>query len=330
MKCDLIIDGNYVLNKLVHSLYKSNVLYGSLEESLNMMIQKYRRYYSFSNVYLVSDMKSKSWRHSIYSEYKAKRKYDSDIDWNFVFETYAHVKSNLGEVRVKVRESEGIEGDDWIYFLAKKSNASGRSCMIISNDQDMNQLINISLEPQYMNFMVNERYSNHVITLPTGSNILLSELSKMKRTIFDMNTNEEFVELINTFIERNKVIYVNSSEELVGKLIMGDTSDNILSVYRKECITIGGDVVYKGIGEASKKKIIDIYRNEYGEVDINDDSFYEKISDIICEVKKVKRSNIPNIIENIKYNKQLISFDMIPSHIIDIIKEKNDEFESKN
>ena len=34
MLCDLIIDGNYILSRLVFTLHKNNLLYGALHKSL--------------------------------------------------------------------------------------------------------------------------------------------------------------------------------------------------------------------------------------------------------------------------------------------------------
>ena len=85
MICDLIIDGNFILSKLVFTLHKNNLLFGSLHKSLENAINNYRKWYPFANVYLVSDSKEKSWRKQLTKAYKANRKKDSDIDWSFVY-----------------------------------------------------------------------------------------------------------------------------------------------------------------------------------------------------------------------------------------------------
>ena len=95
MLCDLILDGNFVLNKLVFTLHKNNLLFGALYTSLENTVSTYKKWYPFANVYLVSDSKEKSWRKKINSSYKAQRKRDSDIDWEFVFNCYNEFKDNL-------------------------------------------------------------------------------------------------------------------------------------------------------------------------------------------------------------------------------------------
>lgn len=42
----------------------------------------------FTNIYLVSDSKEKSWRKKIVDDYKGTNKKDTDIDWNFVYTAY--------------------------------------------------------------------------------------------------------------------------------------------------------------------------------------------------------------------------------------------------
>ena len=95
MVLDLIIDGNYILSKLVFTLHKNNLLFGALHKSLENTINNYRKWYPFANIYLVSDSKEKSWRKQLTSEYKATRKKDSDIDWNFVYTAYGEFKESV-------------------------------------------------------------------------------------------------------------------------------------------------------------------------------------------------------------------------------------------
>ena len=77
IKCNLIVDLNYVLMRVVFSLNKSNILYGNLTRALETAVLSYKQWFPFQNVYLVSDSKDKSWRKSIYSKYKENRKKDN-------------------------------------------------------------------------------------------------------------------------------------------------------------------------------------------------------------------------------------------------------------
>ena len=161
MLCDLIIDGNYILSRLVFTLHKNNLLFGALHKSLENAIGNYRKWYPFANIYLVSDSKEKSWRKKLTGNYKSNRKKDSDIDWNFVYTAYGEFKQSLTGVRVL--EAPHIEGDDWISFLTTKANLEGRSTIIVSNDYDIKQIVKFNLEPLWINIMSNEMYKK----LPT-------------------------------------------------------------------------------------------------------------------------------------------------------------------
>ena len=158
MNVDLLLDGNYLLSKLVFTLHKNNLLFGALHKSLENTISNYRKWYPFANVYLVSDSKEKSWRKQLAGSYKATRKKDSDIDWNFVYNAYGEFKDSMKGF-VKVLESPHVEGDDWLSFLANKANNEGRSTIIVSNDYDIKQIVNYGLDPLFINIMTNEMYN---------------------------------------------------------------------------------------------------------------------------------------------------------------------------
>ncbi len=95
VKCNLIVDLNYILMRVVFTLSKSNMLYGNLTKYLEASVLKYKRWFPFNQVYLVSDSKDKSWRKSLYSKYKENRKKDTDIDWTFVYEQYKEFKDYI-------------------------------------------------------------------------------------------------------------------------------------------------------------------------------------------------------------------------------------------
>ena len=188
MNVDLLIDGNYLLSKLVFTLHKNNLLYGALYKSLENSIGNYRNWYPFTNVYLVSDSKEKSWRKQLTKDYKANRKKDSDIDWNFVYTTYSEFKDSLKVV--KVYEAPHVEGDDWLSFLSSKSNKEGRSTIIVSNDYDIKQIVGYSLDPLWINIMTNEMYNKEKLFMPKNYQIFISKVKEIPNDdIFNLNDN---------------------------------------------------------------------------------------------------------------------------------------------
>lgn len=313
MTCDLIIDGNYILSRLVFTLHKNNLLFGALHKSLENTISNYRRWYPFSNIYLVSDSKEKSWRKNIIKEYKSQRKKDSDIDWSFVYEAYGEFKQSLPS-SIRVLEAPHIEGDDWISFLCNKSNSEGRSTIIVSNDHDIKQIVNYSLNPLFMNIMTNEMYNKEKLFLPKNYQIFVSKVKSIPNDdIFNLNDNTEFIKLLDRFMTKYEIMEIDPVESLVIKIISGDQSDNIKSVWSQ---TKNGK--RRGIGSKGAKTIYDDYIVEFGDLNLKDPDLYENIADLICEKKKLSKTQIEKIVENIQFNVKLIdlSIDNIPNEIV--------------
>jgi 5'-3' exonuclease len=318
MLCDLIIDGNYILSRLVFTLHKNNLLFGALHKSLENAIGNYRKWYPFANVYLVSDSKEKSWRKKLTGNYKSNRKKDSDIDWNFVYTAYGEFKESLTGVRVL--EAPHIEGDDWISFLTTKANSEGRSTIIVSNDYDIKQIVRFSLEPLWMNIMSNEMYNKEKLFMPKNYQLFINKVSKLSNDdIFNLNDNSEFLKLMDRFLTKYEIFEIDSTESLIIKLISGDKSDNIGSAWSQ---TKNGKK--RGIGEKGAKKIYDEYLKEFGEVSLTDPDLYENIADLICERKKVSKTQIESIVENLIENVKLIDLRLenIPEEIVTKMEQK--------
>jgi len=318
MLCDLIIDGNYILSRLVFTLHKNNLLFGALHKSLENAISNYRKWYPFANIYLVSDSKEKSWRKQLTKGYKATRKKDSDIDWNFVYTAYGEFKESLTGIRVL--EAPHIEGDDWISFLCHKANSEGRSTIIVSNDYDIKQIVRFSLEPLWINIMSNEMYNKEKLFMPKNYQLFINKVSKLSNDdIFNLNDNSYFLKLMDRFLTKYEIFEIDSTESLIIKLISGDKSDNIGSAWSQ---TKNGKK--RGIGEKGAKTIYDEYLKEFGEINIEDPDLYENIADLICERKKLSKTQIESIVENLIDNVKLIDLRLenLPEEIITKMEQK--------
>ena len=100
-------------------------------------------------------------------------------------------------------------------------------------------------------------------------------------------------------------------------MVSGDISDNIKSVYE-----VSKNGKKRGIGQKGAQSIYETYISEFGEVSINDPDLFDNIADIICEKKKISKSNMDTIVKSIKMNMRLIDLriDNIPIEIVDKIK----------
>ena len=314
MNVDLLIDGNYLLSKLVFTLHKNNLLFGALHKSLEVAVGNYRKWYPFSNVYLVSDSKEKSWRKDYTENYKGTRKKDTDIDWDFVYKTYGEFKEEIKSV-INVLEAPRVEGDDWLSYLVEKANEEERCVIIVSNDYDIKQLVNYSLNPLTMNIMTNEMYNKEKLFLPRNYQIFVNKVTKLPNDdIFNLNDNTEFLLLLNKFIDKYEIHEINPIESLIIKIISGDQSDNIGSVW-----SVVKNGKKRGIGAAGAQTIYNEYISEFGEVSLTDPDLYENIADLICEKKKLSKNQIDPIVTNIEKNVKLIDLRLInlPEEIIE-------------
>lgn len=313
IRVNLCIDGNYLLNKNVFSLHKNNLLFGALTNSLEISVSNYRKWFPFANIYFVSDSREKSWRVKLDKGYKGNRKRNTDIDWEFVFDAYNDFKKNLSKSGIQVLEAKHIEGDDWLSYLVSKSNSEGISTIIVSNDYDIKQIVGYRVNPLYINIMSNEMLNKQKLFLPKNYQIFLNEMNKLDNNdIFNLNDNLDFIRLINSFIEKYEMYEIDPIESLIVKVISGDQSDNIKSVWS---IVKGGR--RRGIGEIGAKSIFDNYITEFGEINLSDPDLYENIADLICEKKKLSKTTILEIKDNIDKNMKLIhlNIDSIPVEV---------------
>jgi len=151
-KINLILDGNFLLNKIAHALSNNNYiseLYNVLERDIDTLSNMY----FFNKIYFISDSR-RNWRKGIYSDYKMSRKRDTTMDWDYIYVIYDDFKQSLSErKKYKVYELDNMEGDDLISYIVKESNKNDVSNMIVANDSDLYQFI--CFTDKYINFMYN-------------------------------------------------------------------------------------------------------------------------------------------------------------------------------
>jgi 5'-3' exonuclease len=166
--------------------------------------------------------------------------------------------------------------------------------------------------------MTNEMYNKEKLFLPKNYQIFVDKVSTLPNDdIFNLNDNSEFLLLLNRFLTKYDVNEIDSMESLVIKIISGDQSDNISSVWSQ--VKNGKK---RGIGAKGAKSIYDNYLSEFGEVNLLDPDLYENIADLICEKKKLSKTQIESIVENIQDNVKLIDLriDNLPEDIVSKMK----------
>lgn len=298
LNINFIIDGNYMLNKLVFPLHKEKRLYGDLFHELNYTLSQYLKLGNFKNIDIVCDSREKSWRKDIYPEYKAHRKKDEDINWEYVNTVYDNFIDDIkAKNKIKVYRKNKIEGDDYISYLIRKYNNDGISCLVMTNDRDICQFVNTSNDYKVINVMFNDQKSKDKVFVPNTYDLFVKYKSGSDELeyVFDMNetirhdeVDDEAVFLSDFIFERYRVD-IDSNYMLLEKIICGDTGDNIRSV-----------AVYKerGIKEAGFTKFYNAFIEKYSIPIV-----HEHLDDNILLFKDLA--------------KELVVFKKIPSELYD-------------
>jgi len=325
----LIFDSNYILMKNVGSLYKMNRLYGDLWTSLDNNIAKYISMSKWDNIFLVSDSRKKSWRKDFLDEYKGKRKPLDGVDMEWVYEQYSLWKEEKKE-KYNVIERNRIEGDDWIASITRKANKDGHSVVIISSDSDMPQLLGYKIngDKSWINIQINDHYGKETVYLPLGWQLWLKEYDANRSSdVFNLDNGFEWMNFFKRITDQWQYEEINPMERLFVKLVEGDKSDNINSIY--ETLTKTGKV--QGIGKAGAKKIWDFYKTNYKDYfKTSDETLADDIINSIENVKNIQMTDERKKIvrSNLKRNIGLIELhykhlpEWVLNEIVDELQEK--------
>lgn len=304
IKMNLVIDGNYMLMRVVHILHKNKILTSELYNVIERDYLTLAKIYPFDKIYFVSDS-IKNWRKEFFNDYKGTRKKDEKIDWEFVFNEYAKLKEYLqSKFNCVQYQIENLEGDDVIAYIMKKTNDMEQSNFLMSNDSDLLQLISYDIDKKYINIMYNYKMTDDKVFVPEHYEIFIKHIrDNYVDDMFEDNNEIEFLSFMNNFLDTRKVSLVNSELELFMK-IMGHNKDNIKSVYMK------GD---RGIGKNGILKIYDTYKETYPEpIDFNSILFRDRLLEHIRLYKRIKDRHMDDAMnERLTRNLTLVKLDKV-------------------
>lgn len=317
MKLNLVIDGNYMLMRVVMVLHKNKILTSELYNVIERDYLTLTKLYPFDKIYFISDS-FKNWRKDYYEGYKGNRKKDEKIDWEFVYKEFENLKeflkTKLNCVQFQV---EGLEGDDVIAYVVKTLNKKGQSNFIMSNDSDLLQLISYDLDNKYINMMYNFKMTDDRVFVPEHYEMFIKHIKDTYvDDIFEDNNEVEFLEFLDFFVRTRKSSFINSELELFMK-IMGHNKDNIKSVFIK------GD---RGIGKNGILKVYEAYKQTYPEpIDFNSVDFRERLLEHIRLYKRLKDKNMDDIMnERLTRNMTLVKLDKesMPEYLYEKMKQE--------
>ena len=311
INCNLLIDGNYLLQKNISNLWKNKILYSELYNILERDFHILTHLFNFRRVFFISDSTG-NWRKEFYPEYKGTRKKDEDIDWPFIYQEFKELKVQIAETKksVQLLQIDRMEGDDIVAYITKKLNSMGESVFIISCDSDLYELIyQDDLFYKYINMMYNYKYNDERVYLPEQHELFINNIvNNYEDDIFQTNNEMEFVEFFEKFTNGKKVVKINSEFELFRK-IMGHGKDNIKSIFMQ------GN---RGIGETGIQTIYTLYKDTYpGTIDFTSQTFQDNLIDIIKFSKRLDDSYDESIRERLTRNLKIVKLDehSTPKHL---------------
>lgn len=140
MKKMLIIDGNSILNRAyygIRPLTNKNGLYTHAVYGMINIIWRHIEELSPDYCVVAFDLKAPTFRHKMYTEYKANRKGMPEE----LAVQLPYAKECMSALGFKVITKEGYEADDVIGTVAKKAGREGIHAYILTGDRDSLQLI---------------------------------------------------------------------------------------------------------------------------------------------------------------------------------------------
>ena len=135
----LLIDGNSIMNRAFYGLpdltdasgRHTNAVYGFLNMMFRFIDEEKPDYLT-----VAFDMHAPTFRHKMYAAYKGTRK-PAPVELHSQLALIREVPDTMKVMRV---EKEGLEADDILGTLARKSEADGMEVSLISGDRDLLQI----------------------------------------------------------------------------------------------------------------------------------------------------------------------------------------------
>jgi len=190
----LIVDGNSILNRAYYGIRMLNAPDGTPTNAvygfLNILF-KYMDEEEFDGLAVAFDVKEKTFRHKMYSEYKAQRKPAPE---DFLVQLPL-IKEVLSAMNITCLEKPGYEADDIIGTVSVFCDKNSVECRILTGDKDDLQLATENVK----------------------ISLVVTRMGTTTTTLFDAEGVKE-------------KYGVTPTEFIDVKGLMGDTSDNIPGV----------------------------------------------------------------------------------------------------
>lgn len=266
---------------------------------------------------------SSSWRKDVGFgiDYKGNRNTEENVNFaNFSICVERFCKE-LSRFNITVSKSARAEADDLLFLWACKLTESGTPVIVNSSDEDMCQLVGYNGQ-ECETLVYSQLRDTKKLYVPNGFLNKLSEPEYSINDVFETSTVFGFgerYEYVNALIRRMNVsaIEISAVRKMACKVLSGDRSDNIPSVYTKTV----NEKKY-GITETKANLIVDEFEKTINS-EINEDCFFadgtvELLGRCVQKIMKTEEP-LENICGSIRRNAKLIilSSKTIPEDVLD-------------
>lgn len=311
MKYTLIIDGHnflfrclYVLpqkkNKKILSDKESKDLFVSkLSQNMNSVIREMEPLVDRC----ILTLDSRSWRNDIESDvdYKGTRNQEDTIDWDGFKECMDLFVKDIEKYNITVSKTGSAEADDLIFMWSTALNSKNIPVIIYTSDKDMLQLV--SANNNGCDTLLWSDVTRKLYVPENFSNIIKNDSTSFMESFMKGSTTvdiyDRFANLEQSIRKRKlEKIEVDNIKFIYVKILIGDKSDNISSIYSYE----KNGRIYN-VTEAKAEKILEKYIKHTGELNMECLFVDDALSDLAkaC-VEIINGAEYESVLKNIKRN----------------------------
>jgi 5'-3' exonuclease len=333
---NLIIDGNYFIYSRLFVLPRQKIptafagpeeidtRFMSTESEMAIFMRKLATDFAselrkVKNVTsrIIFTQDSKSWRKDLFptAEYKANREQDSKIHWANVHKVVEEFTGYLKEKGVIIHRVSGAEGDDLIYAWTCALNSKGENCIIWTGDTDLIQLVNYNKSTDSYTLWYDNTRSR--ISVYPGFQKYLDIVDGSNEKDYDSIFDVDHVLLISNQVKQELKMFINSNnlevnevfcdDFVLTKILTGDKSDNIKSVYSIEKIGKTGKPRTSRINDEKAKSIVNTFKKRHGRFSsmyLFEESYKVDLAKIIAS--EMKLTSHEELMPNLELNTNLI------------------------
>lgn len=323
-KLTLIVDGNWLMMSRLSVLNGRYADDKTLMQELKLLMIKsinivLRTFPSIDDVLFVSD--GGSWRKDedvpeylkdesgTKIDYKGNRVQSDDFDWDFIFSEFTNFTNELKNAGISVFHENGIEGDDWCWYLSQRLNSNGTNVIIWTKDRDITQLVS-SNENGCFTVVWNKDNGVFMKEDNNLTNFLLNPIFHKNESI-----------LHDVIAHSVKKIIVNPDKVKIDKIVRGDKGDNIMPIITKQAKNGSGKVFR--VTEKHLPEDLDIY---------NINEVKQWVSDLLNSKYYSGKVVEPfdQIIDHFLYNRKMVVLNKgnYPDGILDIFSKYDNDIDN--